>query len=108
MNPNRITLVAFMHAQPGTEEVLLTQIDSLVAQTRVEPGCINYDFHQHKTNSSLFVFYENFADQAAFDFHFTQPYTQGWIKFAEKYGARFDIQFYTMISKPGVGAGSNR
>lgn len=100
MTTKQLTILGFMTAQPGTEQVLLTQIDALVASTRAEPGCINYDFHQHTSEPQRFVFYENFVDQAAFDAHFAQPYTQHWIAFAEAHGARFDIQHWTMVTQP--------
>jgi quinol monooxygenase YgiN len=100
MPTKQLTILGFMTARPGTEEALLTQIDALVASTRAEPGCINYDFHQHASEPHRFVFYENFADQAAFDFHFAQPYTQEWIAFAEARGAAFDIQRWTMLTQP--------
>ena len=94
------TILGFMMAQPGTEQDLLTQIDDLVAKTRAEPGCINYDFHQHTSEPQRFVFYENFVDQAAVDYHFAQPHTQAWIAFAEARGARFDVQYWIMLSQP--------
>ena len=81
MTTKQLTILGFMMAQPGTEQDLLTQIDDLVAKTRAEPGCINYDFHQHTSEPQRFVFYENFVDQAAVDYHFAQPHTQAWIAF---------------------------
>lgn len=100
MTTEKITVTGFMTIQPGTEQILLKEIDALVAKTRAEPGCISYDFYQHKTDAHRFVFFENFADQAAFDNHFAQPYTKKWIALAESHGARFDIQFWTMLSQP--------
>ena len=100
MTTRQLTVTGFMTIQPGTEQSLLPQIDALVAKTRAEPGCINYDFLQHRTEPHRFVFYENFKDQEAFDYHFAQPYTKDWIALAEAHGARFDIQFWTMLSQP--------
>lgn len=100
MTTKQVTVLGFMTIQPGTGEILLKEIDALVAKTRAEPGCINYDFHQDNADPHRFVFYENFADQAAFDYHFAQPYTKAWIALAESHGARFDIQFWIMLSQP--------
>lgn len=99
MSTTQLTILGYMTAAPSTEPVLLEKIAALVAQTRAESGCINYDFHQHISEPHRFVFYENFVDQAAFDDHFNQPYTQAWIAFAEGIGARFDIQRWTMLSQ---------
>jgi quinol monooxygenase YgiN len=100
MTTRQLTITGFMTIQPGTEQILLPQIDALVAKTRAERGCINYDFHQHNADPYRFVFYENFVDQAAFDDHFAQPHTKEWIALAEAHGARFDIQRWTMLSQP--------
>ena len=100
MTSRQLTITGFMTIQPGTAPILLPQIDALVDQTRAEPGCINYDFHQHNADPHRFVFYENFVDQAAFDAHFAEPHTQAWIALAEVHGARFDIQHWTMLSQP--------
>ena len=100
MTTKQLTVTGFMTIEPGTEEILLKEIDGLIAKTRAEPGCLNYDFHQHNTDSHRFVFYENFVDQAAFDFHLAQPHTQAWIAVAERHGAHFDVQFWTMLSRP--------
>ena len=50
MTTKQLTVTGFMTIQPGTEQILLPQIDALVAKTRAEPGCINYDFHQHNAD----------------------------------------------------------
>lgn len=96
----QVTVLGFMTMEPGTEETLLKEIDELVRKTRAEPGCVNYDYHRSNDDPNRYVFYENFADQAAFDFHFAQPYTRNWIAISERHGARFDIQFWTMLSDP--------
>ena len=94
-----LTITGFMIIESGPTEYLLTEIDELVEKTRSEPGCINYDFHQSLDDSTRFIFYENFADQAAFDYHLAQPHTQAWIKMAEAHGATFDVKRWKMLSR---------
>lgn len=100
MKTKQLTLIAEMTTQPGTEQIFLDHVHDLVAKTRAESGCINYYFHQHKSDPNRFVFYENFVDQAAFDLHYNQPYTQEWVALGEAHGATFDLQFWTIVSKP--------
>jgi quinol monooxygenase YgiN len=95
-----VTILGFMTARPGTEQILIAAVDDVVTKTRAEGGCLNYDFHQHRSHPTRFVFYENFADQAAFELHFAQPYTRAWIELAESYGAVFDVQFWRMLTEP--------
>lgn len=99
MTTRPITVIAYLTVQPGLEQGFLDQFGPLVAKTRAEPGCLSYDFHQHTTEPHRFVFYENYVDQAAFDFHLNQPYTQTWIKYAAVHDAHFDVEFWTMLSQ---------
>lgn len=94
----QLTITGYMKAKPGTQEALLQQIDGIVAKTRQEPGCINYDFCQHQDDPTQFMFYENFVNEAAFLEHLEQPYIKLWIQFAEEQGAIFDVQRWTMLT----------
>lgn len=97
MASQQVTVVAYLTVRPGTEEVFLDNFAGVVAQTRAEPGCISYTFHQHATDSHRFVFVENFVDQAAFDSHVKQPHTVNWVTQAEALGARFDVEFWHVL-----------
>lgn len=107
MTTKQLTVVAHLFVKPGTEQGFLERFGDLVAQSRAEPGCINYDFHQHPTEPHRFIFYENYVDQAAFDLHLTQPHTQRWVDYANAHDAHFDIEFWTMLSQPGSDAKVN-
>lgn len=96
----QITVIAYLHVEPGTEQGFLERVPAIVAQTREEPGCLNYDFHQHESDPHRFVFYENYVDRAAFDAHLAQDYIRAWIAYAERHGAYFDVDFWTMVSSP--------
>ncbi|TAK94934.1 MAG: antibiotic biosynthesis monooxygenase, partial [Verrucomicrobia bacterium] len=45
MNPKTITVVATFKARPGKESELRAALIGLVAPTRKEAGCLNYDLH---------------------------------------------------------------
>jgi quinol monooxygenase YgiN len=73
--PNaKLSLVAFLYARPGMEQQLHERLLSLVAPSRAEAGCINYDVHQSDDEPGTFVMYENWSERAALDLHFTMPY----------------------------------
>jgi len=100
MPATQITVIAYLTVQPGTEQGFLDRFAAIVAQTRAEPGCINYDFHRSATTPHCFVFYENYVDQAAFDRHLTQPYIVAWVEYAQLHGATFTVEYWQMISTP--------
>jgi len=80
MQNGKITILARIHAKPEhsvkIKEWVMTK---LIPQTRAEPGCLQYDFHQSHNDENLFVFFENFKDQAAFDFHANAPYIKEFL-----------------------------
>ena len=71
-----LTIIARFRAKPGQEARLLQELQRLPGPTRAEPGCITYDLHQSQSDPSLFVFYENWATQAALDAHFKTPHLE--------------------------------
>jgi quinol monooxygenase YgiN len=75
-----LTIIARVRAKPGQESRLLQELKRLPAPTRAEAGCISYDLHQSQSDPALFVFYENWASQAALDAHFETPHLQAVLK----------------------------
>ncbi|HEX7654102.1 MAG TPA: putative quinol monooxygenase [Verrucomicrobiae bacterium] len=71
-----ITVVATFQALPGKEEELKQALLTLVAPTRKENGCINYDLHVASDNPGKFLFHENWTSKAALDVHLQTPHIQ--------------------------------
>ncbi|MEI6193188.1 MAG: putative quinol monooxygenase [Verrucomicrobiota bacterium] len=69
MNAKTITVVATFQARPGKESELKSALVSLVAPTRQEPGCINYDLHILPEDPAKFLFHENWTSKAHLDTH---------------------------------------
>jgi quinol monooxygenase YgiN len=64
-----VTVVATFQARPGKEVELKKALTGLVAPTRKEAGCLNYDLHQSPENPEKFLFHENWTSQAHLDAH---------------------------------------
>lgn len=71
-----VTVVATFEARPGKEIELRQALVGLVAPTRKEQGCLNYDLHIHPENSTRFLFHENWTTKAALDAHLQAPHIQ--------------------------------
>lgn len=71
-----LVIIARFRAKPGQEVRLLEELKRLLGPTREESGCIVYELHQSKTEPGIFVFYENWTNQAALDAHFKTPHFQ--------------------------------
>ena len=70
------TIIGTVTARPETREELASLLMAQVGPTRVEAGCINYDFHVDAADPCVFVFYENWTDRAALDAHLAMPHLQ--------------------------------
>ena len=73
MNTESLTVVAQMKAKPGKEDQIRQELLSLVAPSRKDAGCLNYDLHQALENPALFLFHENWATKAHLDQHLQKP-----------------------------------
>ena len=72
-----IVLTATVKALPGHEAAVRQALIDMVAPSRNEPGCLCYNLHVAKEDAGLFIFYEQWASQAAFDFHVETPHFLG-------------------------------
>jgi len=73
MNAETVTVIARIKAQPGKESQVRHELLSLVAPSRRDAGCLNYDLHQASDNPALFLFHENWASKAHLDAHLQKP-----------------------------------
>src|ERR1700761_8354692 len=71
-----ITVVATFAAKPGKEEELKKALLTLIAPTRKEAGCINYDLHQSPDEPGKFLFHENWTSKAHLDAHLKNTHIQ--------------------------------
>src|SRR5512135_1087181 len=76
MNAKTLTVIAQIKAQPGKEAQIRQELLSLVAPSRKDAGCVNYDLHQATDNPALFLFHENWESKAHLDAHLKKPELQ--------------------------------
>jgi quinol monooxygenase YgiN len=76
MSAKIVTVVATFQAHPGKETELKNALLGLVAPTRKEAGCINYDLHQSTEDAGKFLFHENWTTKAALDAHLQNTHIQ--------------------------------
>ncbi len=100
-----LTVIATIRAKPGTELRAKEILTSLVKPTRQEAGCINYDLHVRADQPGTFVFYENWASEAALDAHLKTPHVQKALSTMGPFLAgEPDIGRFEMISKQAASA----
>ena len=73
------SLVVHMEVRPGRgEEFLAGMAANAEASVRDEPGCRRFDVCSVESDPDRFVFYELYADAAAFDAHRAAPHFADW------------------------------
>ena len=94
------TIIGTLTARPEMREELASVLQALVAPTRAEAGCINYDFHVDAADPCVFVFYENWTDRAALDAHLAMPHLQPLVSQLDRLLAcPVEIRPLTMLSE---------
>lgn len=69
-----LTVIATFQARPGQAAELRAALTGLLAPTRREAGCLNYDLHAATEDAAKFMFHENWTSKAHLDAHLQAPH----------------------------------
>lgn len=88
--PSVFTVVAKIYPKPGREDeleaILLKQVEAV---RKAEPDCLVYRPHRSRKEPVVFLFYEQYRSEGAFQFHRTAPHL-----------AAFQEQRKDLVAKP--------
>jgi quinol monooxygenase YgiN len=79
----KLTVVVRLRAKPGEEQRVEEELSALLAPTRAEAGCINFDLHRSDEDPALFLVHENWESEAHLNDHFRTPHVEAWLAVAE-------------------------
>lgn len=71
---SQLTIVAHIQAHPDHVDLLKAALEKLIAPTRAEQGCLQYDLHQDSSDPAHFMFYENWTSRALWQTHMGAPH----------------------------------
>ncbi|MFT6657837.1 putative quinol monooxygenase [Maritalea sp.] len=94
----KLTIVANIHANPEKTDLVKSELEKLVAITRAESGCINYDLHQDNSNPAHFMFFENWETRELWQTHMNAPHLAAYTKATEGAVAEFTLNEMTQIA----------
>lgn len=90
-----VVLAVTWMAKLGREAEVANLFSKLTAQSRLEPGCLIYQVHRHKTEPRRFFIYEQYQDDASLEAHRASPhFLQYARKELPKIAERVDGQLY--------------
>jgi len=69
-----VSFTVRMRFEPGDVEEIRGHLQGLTVASRQEPGCVNYVAHFLADEPSTVLIYEQYADDAALDFHRNTPH----------------------------------
>ena len=82
---NVLTVVAKIRAAKGCADELVVLLTEQAAVVRSkEPGCLVYRMHRSTKDPELFLVYEMYEDEAAFDLHRKAPHLAAYRERREK------------------------
>ena len=70
--------------EPGWQDKLLAMPQGLLASTRAEAGCIDYDLHRSDDEPGTFLFHETWKSRPLWEAHMQSPHL---VAFGEANGA---------------------
>ncbi len=100
---NVFTVVARLRAAKGKGDALAALLSEQAAVVRkAEPGCLAYRAHRSTRDPELFLFYEMYADDAAFELHRNAPHLAAFRERREKEGlaqGAVDVEIYRSFTE---------
>ncbi|GAA0276888.1 hypothetical protein GCM10010302_13190 [Streptomyces polychromogenes] len=84
-----------LEAARAFDELCATTLEGI---KRSEPGTLTYVVHVPVGEPLVRVFYELYADRAAFDAHEAQPHTKYFLAEREQYLAGVEVTFLDAVS----------
>lgn len=72
-------VIAQYRARAGAADVVAEALRNMVEPTRSEPGNLDYQVFRDPRDPSLFVLFERYSDESAFDAHRASPHFGTWL-----------------------------
>ncbi len=98
-----VTVVAKVRAARGKGDALAALLVEQVGVVRkAEPGCLAYRVHRSTKDPEAFLFYETYADDAAFDAHRKAPHLAAYRQRREQEGlveGAVEVEIYRALTE---------
>ena len=92
-----LTIVARIEARKECINLVKSELLKLIAPTRKEPGCIQYDLHQDNENPAVFLFFETWESRELWQQHMGSTHLAEYVTATEGMTAAFTVNEMTKI-----------
>jgi quinol monooxygenase YgiN len=93
-----LTIVANIKAKADKIALVKAELEKLVAITRAEGGCIQYDLHQDNDNPAHFLFYERWVSRELWQAHMGAQHLQDYMTATDGAVGEFMLNEMTVIA----------
>ncbi len=93
-----VTLVVMLRSKEGQHLLLEAEIRALIAPTRKEEGCLQYDLHHSVDQPSLFLLHEVWATRAHHTAHTKTPHFLRWDARKDSLLTSRDVSFWRQVA----------
>lgn len=93
-----LTIVAVIRTEPHQVERVKAELLKLVAATRTEAGCLQYDLHQDDAEPGRFLFFERWKSRDLWQAHMQTPHLAAYRKATEGAVAEFTLYEMTRVA----------
>jgi len=84
-----LTVIAKFQVKSGSEQVAKDKLQGMLAPSRAEAGCLNYDVFQSNDDPAILFTYENWTGKDALNAHMQTPHFKD-----------LDSAFKELLAKP--------
>ena len=92
-----LTIVADIKAKSDQIDLVKAELLKLIATTRAEEGCINYDLHQDNENPAHVLFYENWESRELWQAHMGNQHLKDYMAATDGAVAEFTLSEMTQV-----------
>ncbi len=94
---SQLTIVARILAKAEKRTLVKEELLKLIAPTRAEQGCINYDLLQDNENPNLFIFHENWESRELWQTHMNNDHLKAYMEATDGAVAEFVLHEMTIV-----------
>lgn len=94
---SKLNIVAIFTIKPEFSVEFKTEFKKIVAGSRQEKGCIQYDLNQDVKDANTYIFTESWESKQAIEQHNAQQHYKDFAKFAEGKVAKKVVHIMTQV-----------
>lgn len=95
---SKLTIVANIVAKADKVDLVKSELEKLIATTRAEQGCVQYDLHQDNENPAHFLFFENWESRELWQVHMNNQHLKDYLEATEGAVEKFTVNEMTHIA----------